>query len=139
MDQGGAEFSVGKGGVRPPFHEHLKALGMVERALGKDHPNVALTLLVIGDACASSGDYQDARSYYERALLIRTKHFTDSSQELVECKKRIQECRAKKKEEGRGECVVLPRGCGTRSRVLSRAKPRRWSGQVGVESQRGEV
>ena len=98
VDQGGAEFSVGKGVVRPPFHEHLKALGMVERALGKDHPNVALTLLVIGDACASSGDYQDARSYYERALLIRMKHFTDSSLELVECKKKIQDCRAKKKE-----------------------------------------
>jgi len=98
VNQGVAEFSVGKGGVRPPFHEHLKALGMVERALGKDHTNVALTLLVIGDACASSGDYQDARSYYERALLIRMKHYTDSSLELVECKKRIQDCRAKKKE-----------------------------------------
>jgi len=81
---------------------------MVERALGKDHQNVALTLLVIGDACASSGDYQDARSYYERALLIRMKHFTDSSLELVECKKRIHECRIKK--EGVGEFVIFDFG-----------------------------
>ena len=51
---------------------HLeRALTVRERALGPDHPDLAETHLVLGQAARSSGDYASAESHLERALVIR--------------------------------------------------------------------
>jgi len=75
--------------------ERLRVLSMQERALGKSHPNVAITLLILGDACKSAGDNKVAKEFYERSLEIREKHFADWSVEVAECKERIRNLRKK--------------------------------------------
>ena len=81
--------------VRAPYEERLRALAMQERALGKDHPNVAITLLILGDACKGAGDNKSAKEFYERSLGIREKHFAEWSGEVAECKERIRDLRKK--------------------------------------------
>ena len=80
---------------RAPYEERLRALAMQERALGKDHPNVAITLLILGDACKAAGDNKAAKEFYERSLKIRETHFADWSGEVAECKERIRDLRKK--------------------------------------------
>jgi tetratricopeptide (TPR) repeat protein len=79
--------------VRAPYEERLRALAIQERALGKDHPNVAITLLILGDACKAAGDNKSAKEFYERAMKIRETHFADWSVEVAECKERIRDLR----------------------------------------------
>ena len=81
--------------VRAPYEERLRALAIQERALGKDHPNVAITLLILGDACKAVGDHKTAKEFYERSLGIREKHFAEWSGEVAECKERIRDLRKK--------------------------------------------
>jgi len=81
--------------ARAPYEERLRALAMQERALGKSHPNVAITLLILGDSCKSAGDNKVAKEFYERSLEIREKHFADWSVEVAECKERIRNLRKK--------------------------------------------
>ena len=66
---------------------------MQERALGKDHPNVAITLLILGDACKAAGDTKVAKEFYEKSLKIRETHFAEWSGEVAECKERIRDLR----------------------------------------------
>ena len=70
-------------------------MAMQERALGKDHPNVAITLLILGDACKAAGDNKAAKEFYERSLKIRETHFADWSGEVAECKERIRDLKKK--------------------------------------------
>lgn len=81
--------------ARAPYEERLKALAIQERALGKEHPNVAITLLILGDACKAAGDNKTAKEYYERAMKIREIHFADWSVEIAECKEKIRNLRKK--------------------------------------------
>ena len=81
--------------ARAPYEERLRALAIQERALGKEHPNVAITLLILGDACKAAGDNKGAREFYERSLKIREAHFPDWSVELAECKEKIRDLRKK--------------------------------------------
>ena len=78
---------------RAPYEDRLRALAMQERALGKDHPNVAITLLILGDACKGAGDNKAAKEFYERAMKIREVHFADRSDEVSDCKEKIRNCR----------------------------------------------
>ncbi len=48
-----------------------RALQLKEKALGADHPGVAVSLTRLGNASASQGQYEDAKAHYERALRIR--------------------------------------------------------------------
>ena len=70
-------------------------MAMQERALGKDHPNVAITLLILGDACKAAGDNKAAKEFYERSLKIRETRFADWSGEVAECKERIRDLKKK--------------------------------------------
>lgn len=81
--------------ARAPYEERLKALAIQERALGKDHPNVAITLLILGDACKAAGDNKGAREFYEKAMKIREIHFADWSVELAECKEKLKDLKKK--------------------------------------------
>ncbi len=81
--------------ARAPYEERLKALAIQERALGKDHPNVAITLLILGDACKAAGDNKTAKDFYEKAMKIREIHFADWSVELAECKEKIRDLKKK--------------------------------------------
>lgn len=81
--------------ARAPYEERLRALAIQERALGKDHPNVAITLLILGDACKAAGDNKTAKEFYERAMKIREAHFADWSVEVAECKDKIRDLRKK--------------------------------------------
>ena len=78
---------------RAPYEDRLRALAMQERALGKDHPNVAITLLILGDACKGAGDNKAAKEFYERAMKIREVHFAGRGDEVAECKEKIRNCR----------------------------------------------
>jgi tetratricopeptide (TPR) repeat protein len=89
----GKALSLENGRAR--YEDRLKALAMQERALGKDHPNVAITLLILGDACKGLGDNKTAKEFYERAMKIREVHFAERSDEVAECKERIRDCRKK--------------------------------------------
>jgi len=80
---------------RAPYEDRLKALAMQERALGKDHPNVAITLLILGDTCKGAGDNKTAKEFYERAMKIREVHFAERGDEIAECKEKIRNCRKK--------------------------------------------
>ena len=80
---------------RAPYEDRLRALAIQERALGKDHPNVAITLLILGDACKAAGNNKTAREFYERAMKIREAHFADWSVEVAECKEKIRDFRKK--------------------------------------------
>ena len=80
---------------RAPYEDRLKALAMQERALGNEHPNVAITLLILGDACKGLGDSKTAKEFYERAMQIREVHFSERSDEVAECKEKIRNCRRK--------------------------------------------
>jgi tetratricopeptide (TPR) repeat protein len=77
------------------FEDRLKALAMQERALGNDHPNIAITLLILGDTCKGAGDNKTAKEFYEKAMKIREVHFAERSDEIVECKEKIRNCRKK--------------------------------------------
>lgn len=81
--------------ARAPYEERLKALAIQERALGKDHPNVSITLLILGDACKAAGDNKKAKDFYERAMKIREVHFTERGEEVAECKEKIRNLRKK--------------------------------------------
>lgn len=81
--------------ARAPYEERLKALAIQERALGKDHPNVAITLLILGDACKAAGDNKGARDFYEKATKIREIHFAEWSVEVAECKDKIRDLKKK--------------------------------------------
>ena len=81
--------------ARAPYEERLRALAIQERAFGKDHPNVAITLLILGDACKAAGDNKTAKDFYERAMKIREAHFADWSVEVAECKDKIRDLRKK--------------------------------------------
>ena len=81
--------------ARAPYEERLKALAIQERALGKDHPNVAITLLILGDACKAAGDNKTAKDFYEKAMKIREIHFADWSVEMAECKEKIRDLKKK--------------------------------------------
>lgn len=81
--------------ARAPYEERLKALAIQERALGKDHPNVAITLLILGDACKAAGDPKAAKEFYEKAMKIREIHFAEWSVEIAECKDKIRELKKK--------------------------------------------
>ena len=81
--------------ARAPYEERLKALASHERALGKDHPNVAITLLILGDACKAAGDNKSAKDFYEKAMKIREIHFADWSVEVAECKEKIRDLKKK--------------------------------------------
>ena len=80
---------------RARYEDRLKALAMQERALGNEHPNVAITLLILGDACKGLGDNKTAKEFYERAMQIREVHFAERSDEVAECKEKIRNCRKK--------------------------------------------
>ena len=80
---------------RAPYEDRLRALAIQERALGKEHPNVAITLLILGDACKAAGDNRTAKDFYERSLGIREKHFAEWSGEGAECKDRIRDLKKK--------------------------------------------
>jgi len=80
---------------RAPYEDRLRALAIQERALGKEHPNVAITLLILGDACKAAGDNRTAKDFYERSLGIREKHFAEWSGEVAECKDRIRDLKKK--------------------------------------------
>ena len=80
---------------RAPYDDRLRALAIQERALGKDHPNVAITLLILGDACKAAGNNKAAKEFYERSLGIREKHFAEWSGEVAECKDRIRDLKKK--------------------------------------------
>jgi hypothetical protein len=80
---------------RAPYEDRLKALAMQERALGKDQPNVAITLLILGDTCKGAGDNKTAKEFYERAMKIREVHFAERGDEIAECKEKIRNCRKK--------------------------------------------
>ena len=80
---------------RAPYEDRLRALAIQERALGKDHPNVAITLLILGDACKAAGNHKTAREFYDRAMKIREAHFADWSVEVAECNEKIRDLRKK--------------------------------------------
>ncbi len=80
---------------RAPYEDRLRALAIQERALGKEHPNVAITLLILGDACKAAGDNKGARDFYEKATKIREIHFAEWSVEVAECKERIRDLKKK--------------------------------------------
>jgi tetratricopeptide (TPR) repeat protein len=48
-----------------------RALAIKERAYGRDHTSVAITLTNLGAAYSDLGDYAKARDVLERALAIK--------------------------------------------------------------------
>jgi tetratricopeptide (TPR) repeat protein len=54
-----------------PYYE--RALAIVEKALGPDHPDTARSLNNLGYLLQAMGNLAEARPYYERALAIREK------------------------------------------------------------------
>jgi tetratricopeptide (TPR) repeat protein len=50
-----------------------RALRIREQVLGPQHPDTALSVEILGDACMQQGDVAGAQSFYERALRIREK------------------------------------------------------------------
>ena len=50
-----------------------RALGMLDKALGPDHPEVATSLSNLGIVFVRQGDYDQARAHFERALATREK------------------------------------------------------------------
>jgi tetratricopeptide (TPR) repeat protein len=50
-----------------------RALRIREKVHGPEHPETALSLESLGDACLQQGDMAGAQSFYERALRIREK------------------------------------------------------------------
>ncbi|MBK7219476.1 MAG: tetratricopeptide repeat protein [Candidatus Promineofilum sp.] len=55
-------------GARPAYE---RALAIVERILGPEHPDTAGSLNNLGYLLQAQGDLAGARPYYERALAIR--------------------------------------------------------------------
>src|SRR5205807_5716266 len=58
--------------VRDPEGEEtgLRAVTIKEKVLGPDHPQVAVSLRLLGHLLSTQGDYERARKYYERAVAI---------------------------------------------------------------------
>ena len=63
--------TMGQYAVAEPLYR--RALGIYEKALGKDHPNVATSLNNLALLLASQGKYVEAEPLYRRALAIKEK------------------------------------------------------------------
>ena len=61
-----------------------RAIAVVERALGEDHPSVAVNLSLLAGLLEKYGDFPEARSIYQRALSIRKKAFWPEHADTVE-------------------------------------------------------
>ena len=64
-------YSMGRYEEARPYLE--RALAIIEKQLGPDHPTTALSLKNLGELLSSMGRYEGARLYYERALAINEK------------------------------------------------------------------
>jgi tetratricopeptide (TPR) repeat protein len=53
-------------------HHSLQALQIQRRALGEQHPSVALTLEALGTLCHKTGRWADAETFFLQALSINT-------------------------------------------------------------------
>ncbi|MBK8266505.1 MAG: tetratricopeptide repeat protein [Nannocystis sp.] len=65
---GTVAYSEGKYEQSRGYHE--RALATEEKALGPDHPDVAMSLNNLGVVAATEGKYEQARAYFERVLAI---------------------------------------------------------------------
>jgi CHAT domain-containing protein/Tfp pilus assembly protein PilF len=61
--------------LRDPEAEQtgIHAVAIKEKVLGPDHPQVAVSLRLLGNLLSTQGDYERARKYYERAVAIHEK------------------------------------------------------------------
>src|SRR5260370_23595298 len=61
--------------VRDPAAEQvgIRAIAIKEKVLGKDHPQVAVSVRLMGHLPAVKADYERARAFYERAVAIHEK------------------------------------------------------------------
>lgn len=61
--------------LRDPEAEQtgLRAVAIKEKVLGTDHPEVAVSLRLLGNLLEAQGDYEGARKVYERAVAIHQK------------------------------------------------------------------
>src|SRR6266404_1358364 len=58
--------------VRDPAAEQvgLRAIAIKEKVLGREHPQVAVSVRLMGHLLAVKADYEGARTYFERAVAI---------------------------------------------------------------------
>jgi tetratricopeptide (TPR) repeat protein len=68
---GHVELRLGR--VRPALTYLRRALEVREKALGAEHPRVALTLGLLGEALEKGGQPREARELLERAVTISTR------------------------------------------------------------------
>src|SRR5205085_9218880 len=61
--------------LRDPEAEQtgIRAVAIKEKVLGPDHPQVAVSLRLLGNLLSTQGDYERARKSYERAVAIHEK------------------------------------------------------------------
>ena len=52
---------------------YQKALAILEKVLGKEHPDIAMTYNNIAGVYQAQGDYPQALAFYQKALAIREK------------------------------------------------------------------
>jgi tetratricopeptide (TPR) repeat protein/tRNA A-37 threonylcarbamoyl transferase component Bud32 len=70
-DLGAVARNEGKYEEARGYHE--RALAIREKAVGPDHPNVAIALINLGNVAKDEGKYEKARAHLERALAISEK------------------------------------------------------------------
>ena len=85
-------------GLDPPSGSYRAARALLEhallikeKALGPDHPSVALTLTTLGNVTTKLGQPDRARPLYERALAIRQKSFGPAHPRVAETLDRLAE------------------------------------------------
>jgi tetratricopeptide (TPR) repeat protein len=61
----------------------VRVLAINERHYGPDHPEVATTLVNLGNAYESLGDSQKSRELLERALIIKERHYGPDHPEVA--------------------------------------------------------
>ena len=87
-------------GLDPPWNSYRAArallehsLAIKEKALGPDHPSVALTLTTLANVITKLGEPDRATPLYERALAIRRKSFGPEHLRVAETLDRLAESR----------------------------------------------
>lgn len=67
-------------------HLYRRALEMKEKLLGKDHPDVAMTLNNLAVLLKKQEKYEEAASMYERALAIFEKTLDSHHPKIKACR-----------------------------------------------------
>ena len=67
-----------------------RALSIFERAYGRDHTSVAITLANLGNAYGNLGDQAKERDMLERALAIYENFYGPDHSETVDCREALE-------------------------------------------------